>query len=39
MFKWVHLIASFCTLIRKICGSICNVFNCPEHSKNESEEN
>ena len=37
MFKWVHLVDTIASLIRKVCSAVCNVFHCPEHS--ESEDN
>lgn len=33
MFKWVHIVESVCRVVVNICKSICNIFKCPDHSK------
>lgn len=36
MFKWVHLVDAFAVLLDKICRAICNVFRCPDHDKEDN---
>lgn len=37
MFRWVHLIDLICKLIHRICRSICAVFGCSDHVKEENK--
>lgn len=37
MFKWVHLLDSVALLLDKICRAICSVFHCPDHSKEDKD--
>lgn len=37
MFRWVHIIDSFASLVRHVCHAICNVFHCPEHFESEEK--